>query len=359
MPPKHPWLQKCIEKLEALPQIKATAIVEPGYTRTAIADAILTIYTPHNQIEYLVEIKPSLTPESLDTTIEYFHYLQQRVNSHRQRILLVTDVIPDVLTEDLFRENIEFIDTLGNIYLNNSSIYILVKIQAEPSKKYFSSPQITNDVLKVAYLLLQEPRLLLVPEEIAEILSIELKTVEASLDTLLKLNYLQRQVSGKYKIVNYDRLLERWELAYVEDLRSKLLVNTFSPIKNIPFKEIAYQILETVRGYKILIGGEVGAALLMGYLEPNSMVLYISNEINYRVITTQLRLKPDDRGKITIIKQFIEDPRLNQYQDNLIVADPLLIHAELLLNPDERLKETANRIYENSILPLKQQAESL
>jgi hypothetical protein len=45
---KHPWLQKCIQKLEESPQIKTTTTIEP-FLESTIADGLLTIYTPHKK----------------------------------------------------------------------------------------------------------------------------------------------------------------------------------------------------------------------------------------------------------------------------------------------------------------------
>ncbi|MEO3705415.1 hypothetical protein [Trichormus azollae] len=53
MQSKHPWLQKCIQKLEELPQIKTTTTIEPFLEKT-LADGLLTIYTPHNELQYIV-----------------------------------------------------------------------------------------------------------------------------------------------------------------------------------------------------------------------------------------------------------------------------------------------------------------
>ncbi|MBD2778291.1 hypothetical protein ICL16_41185 [Iningainema sp. BLCCT55] len=356
MQPKHPWLQKCLEKLEELPQIKTTTTVEPFQVESAIADGLLTIYTPQKKLEYIVEIKSHLTHETLDIALNYLKHLRQRL-SDGQRPLLVTDVLSDALVNELLEQNIEFIDTTGNIYLNNSSIYILINSSSFSSKKAISAPKITTSTLKVAYALLQDPKILkALPEDIVEVTGVDLNTVKDSLDSLYELNYLQRQPGGKYRIENYTILLERWEMGYVENLRPELLINIFSPIGNIHFSDISNKIIEIAQPHKILIGGEFGAAIITGYLKPISTVLHIPNQENYRVITTKLRLKPDHDGSISILKQFGNKNECKDCQSKPVV-DPLLIHAELALHPDERLKETAKRLYDQHIAKRQQIAE--
>ncbi len=360
MQPKHPWLQKCLEKLEELPQIKATTTIEPYHSGNAIADGLLTIYTPQQELDYIVEIKSNLTLETLSLALDYLNHLKQRLSYH-QRPLLVTDALSDAVVDTLLEKNIEFIDTTGNIHLNNSSVYILIRNSSVQNRKSSSASTITASALKVSYTLLRDPKILKAPpQKLAEAAGVDLKTVKRSLEKLYKLNYLQRQRGGEYRIENYIRLLERWEMGYIENLRSELLIDTFSPIKNRPFSDISGEILEIASSYKLLIGGEFGAAIITGYLKPITAVLHIPDRENYRVTTIKLRLtlrlKPDPRGNISILTQFGNKNGWNNTELKPVV-DPLLIHAELALHPDERLKETASRLYEKYIAKRQRIAE--
>jgi hypothetical protein len=358
MQPKHPWLQKCIQKLEELPQIETTTTIEP-FLENTLADGLLTIYTPHNQVKYLVEIKAPITLDTVDTNINYIHHLKEKL-SNDQRTLLITDTLSDEVLDLLLENNIEFIDTTGNIYLNNSSFYILIRSSSTQSKKLLSAPKITTSTLKVAYALLQDPSILQYPtlEVISNVAGVDYQTVKRSLETLYQLNYLQRQRNGIYRIENYTKLLERWEMGYIENLRPQLLIGTFSHRENIniDFNYISEQILEIAQNQEIIIGGELGAAILTGYLKPINMTIHIPEEYNYRTITTILRIKLDPKGNIIILKQFGNNNQA-KYDLSEPVADPLLIHAELCLYPDERLKETAKRLYEKYIITRQEIAE--
>ena len=230
MQPKHPWLQKCIQKLEKLPQIEKIIIIEP-FLENTLADGLLTIYTPHNKIhQYIVEIKVPITLDTVDANINYIHHLQEKL-SHDKRTLLITNALSDAVMDSLLENNIEFIDTTGNIYLNNSSLYILVRSSLTQRKK----SKITTSTLKVAYAILQDPYILQYPtlEMIVNVAGVDSKTVKRSLETLYQLNYLQRQRNGTYRIENYTKLLERWEMGYIENLRPELLIGTFSHRENI------------------------------------------------------------------------------------------------------------------------------
>ena len=121
----------------------------------------------------------------------------------------------------MIKENIEFIDTTGNIFINNSSVYILIQNNLGQRKGSASFPKITTSTLKVAFALLQDPNILKDQsniEKIASIAGVDRQTVKRSLESLYKLDYLQRQEGGKFRLRNYSKLLERWEVGYIEDL---------------------------------------------------------------------------------------------------------------------------------------------
>ena len=346
MQPKHPWLKKCLHYLEELPQIETTTTLEP-FSGNLLADGLLTIYTPHHKIKYVVEIKSPVTLETRDSIFIYWKELKQQLDNS-QRPLLVTNTLSDVVINLLIEENIEFIDTTGNIYLNNDSVYILIKSNSIHSKQASFATGTTPSTWKVVYTILQDPSILQFPEYIAKEAGVDSKTAKRNLKFLCELNYLQHQTGGKYRIENYTKLLERWEMGYIESLRTELLIDTFTPIGDKKFSEISNNLLEVAESYEILIGGEFGASLLTGYLKPISAVLHIPPQENFRLITTKLRLKPDRKGNITILKQFGTKSSFKDYK-NLPVVNPLLIHAELALNSDERIKETAYRIYKEYI----------
>jgi hypothetical protein len=64
----------------------------------------------------------------------------------------------------------------------------------------------------------------------------------------------------------------------------------------------------------------------------------------------KLRLVPDPQGNITFLHQFGKSNHWWLHRTERI-ADPLLLYAELMMVPDDRLKETAQWIYEKYIVP--------
>jgi hypothetical protein len=371
MLPKHPWLKKCLERLEKLPQIRATATTEPYAYENILADGKLTIQTQERQNTYIFTIRNGITAETLDLHLDYFSIFRDRLDSSFRPLLIVND-LSDFVVEQLFDKNIEFLDTNGTIYLNNKDCYILVRNSITQFSKKKLPYNLTASNLKLIYTFLQEPHRLieLTPEKLkqwAEVTGIDTRTVERSLEKLCELNYLRQRPKNSYQIVDYTKLLERWEVGYIETLRPSLLINTFRVLQG-NFLEYSDKIVRVASLNNALIGGELGAALATQYIRPSSAVLHLPENQDYRELMVKLRLVPHLQGNITFLRQFGSRNKWWTYEKrmfyeqrligNPLLADPLLIHAELIINPDDRLKKTAQMLYEISLLKRQARAET-
>ena len=362
MQPKHPLFQKCIAQLESLPNLKAMVKVEPFVTADVLADGQLTLHGPTDIADYVCEIKLGLTNDVIDQVIQYFQNLQSRLQDH-QRPLLITQRLSNLVIDQLLAQNIEFIDVDGNLYLNSPAAYILVRPQ--PKRDSTSqSVELTAASLQVIYAILSTPWRAEQDFELGEleyyshltkIAGVSPKTVKTTLEKLQKLDYIKFR-KGRYEITDYLKLLERWELGYAERLRAKLLLDTFSSVNTSTFSELEHLIKEFSTEYNYSIGGELGAAIMTRHLRPTGATLHFQEE-NYRKFAVTLKLKPDPKGNITLMKAFGHrkpfQPIDNEFTEKHL-AHPLLIHAELVSSNDSRLKETAQMVYDRYIEDLAQ-----
>ncbi|MCW6036345.1 hypothetical protein K4A83_08685 [Spirulina subsalsa FACHB-351] len=362
MQPKNPLFQKCLDYLESLPHIEAMVEEEPYLSSEALADGKLIIKTSSKSVNYVCEIKTGLTNDVIEQVTKYFYNLGKRLK-HTERPLLITRGLSNVVLEQLLKKNIEFIDVDGNIYLNSPEIYILVRNQASKESAN-KSLEITAAALQVIYALLRKPHLLLdesgFGEEISYISGVTLKTVKNTLNKLQELDYIARRY-GRYEIVDYLKLLERWELGYIERLRAKLLLGTFSPIGKGGFREVEDKIRECTDQFNYLVGGELAASVMTDYLRPISATLHLINNSDSRQIAVKLKLKPDPDGDIALLQTFghIGYQRYEGGKNQQSLVHPLLIHAELVRTGNSRLKETAQLIYDRYIEELAQKYDWL
>ncbi|BAZ17002.1 hypothetical protein NIES4071_88800 [Calothrix sp. NIES-4071] len=256
--------------------------------------------------------------------------------------------------DKLVQEKIEFIDSVGNIYLNNSVVYIFTHGKHRRENKPISSQsfQFTKKILELIYILLKKPKILKASlEELAPLADMAPESISETLKQLYKLGYLQRQREGKYFINKYNKLLERWEIGYAETLRPKLFIGAYTPALQRDFSDIKESIIQLAKEENFLIGGELGAALATYYLIPRSATLHVNK--NHSLIAAKLKLKPSPQGEIIFIQQFGKQ-NAGCYNQLDKIVDPLLLHAELLLLDNDRLQETAERIYDKFILDRQQ-----
>ena len=360
MRPKNPLFQKCIAYLESLPNIKATIQGEPYFSSEFLADGELIVSTSNKTTSYICEIKTGITNDIVEQVAEYFANLSKRLNG-KQRPLLVTRNLSNLVIDQLLERNIEFIDVDGNIYLNSSDIYIAVRnqISRDTTNK---SLEITASALQVIYFILKDPSIIASDGSNGNYWKIDChlaggitpKTVKNTLEKLEKLDYIKRTSKG-YEIIDYVKLFERWELGYAESLHSKLLMAKFRYIGSRNFSDIEDKLKLHAHKYGYLIGGELAASIITQHLRPIGATLYIRKEFNYLQLAVDLGLKPDPDGNIEFHQIFDKQHDLfdhNGELNNLI--NPLLVHAELVRTGNSRLKETAQLIFDKYIAELAQ-----
>jgi hypothetical protein len=333
-------LQKCLKHIQTLPNLEVKLNHTQEFLDSTNVDGLLTIRSSISSTDYAYTIQPDVTANSVKLIIRYFKLLKEKLQN---KLILITRYLSDSAVEQLIDENIEFIDSFGNIYIDSLAAYIIVRGKHRPKVNVLSQKQITPISFKVIYNLLKNPEILKLPlKELADTTETTLLAITNTLENLYKLGYIMRQPGGGYHIDNYIKLFERWEIGYVETLRPKLFIETFTYTKEHKFSEFAENIIHLADSENFLIGGELGAAIATSYLLPQKATLHVNN--NHHSIAAKLKLKPDPKGAITFLTQFGKQNYGNCIE-GAYIADPLLIHAELMTENDDRIEETAELLF--------------
>jgi hypothetical protein len=332
-------LTSCLQQLNQLPDIQASSTHAPGDG----AESHLTICSPMQCVDYLCEVTSTVKRESLGAVLSQLENLRHH---YHQPPLLLVKYLPDPLIESFVTEGIEFVDTLGNIYLNSRAAYILVRGNRLPKTEVSNKSAFTPAGLQLIYILLRDPKLLSTKyRSLAELTGISLGAISSAIQNLDNSGYLQRQKGGGYRITDYHKLLSFWELGYAEKLRERLLVGTFTGGTNRSFEELTKEILNRAIVGDYAIGGELGAAIATDYLNPTRVTLHVKDS---RQVILQLRLRPDPQGEVTILQQFGTQNAWVGDSSNFLV-DPVLMRGELLVENNSRLRETAALLFERFI----------
>jgi hypothetical protein len=286
------------------------------------ADATLSLRFGGRELRYLVEAKRRLRPATLGAVI---HQLRACGGNP----LLVTDHVTPPLADALRAQGIEFLDAAGNAFLNQPPLLVFVKGQrpAEEGPALERGRAFQATGLQVLFALLARPELVALPyRAIATVAGVAHGTVGWVMAELPGLGYVAK-VGGRRRLVNGERLLDRWTEAYARTLRPKLLLGRYRG-------DLGALQLTTPWPGGVLIGGELAAARLTRHLRPGTATFY-AQAVDPNVLL-KLVLKADAEGNVDFRRRFWNFPA-----EKMQLAPTLLVYADLLAIGDARCLETA------------------
>jgi hypothetical protein len=330
-------LELALEALRKnLPRQAQIKTVKPLRDPRLRVDYLLRIVMQGKEIRYYAEIKANVT--KADKLL-----VMMRKGKFDHPLLLVTKYINTQLADELKQNGTEFLDTAGNTFINQPPLYIFVKgnkpniVKTPPTKRTFKPAG-----LRVIYAFLCNPGLEnKTYREIAAETDVALGTVDWIMKELKELRFLLDMGKRGQRLIQKENLLQRWVTAYPEQLRPKLTLGRFRG-------EYGWWQQKTLDPFKAQWGGEVAAAKLTQYLQPQIITIYIAPQ-DLDQLLIKNRLKRDQTGDVEILKRFWKPAEIWKYED---LVHPILIYADLLATGNERNIETAKIIYDQHIVQL-------
>ena len=172
---------------------------------------------------------------------------------------------------------------------------------------------------------------------LADTVGVALGTVQWVMRDLINDGYVMRLGRFDRRLVEPKELLDAWVPAYARDLRPRLLLQRFEA------EDIRWWRKTDLRHHGALWGGEPAAARLTKYLKPGTLTIY-ADKIPARLVAAK-RLKKDAAGRVDFRKKFW---RFDTDKRTPTVP-PILVYADLLALADPRARETADRLFEETI----------
>jgi len=326
-------LHKAIDMFRKNTGLAAEIEPEPHHTGYT-ADAVVKIVWQDLEYLYDAAIINIISRATLGGTIPQLDLFQ------RKGIIVARYVTPQI-ADELKKMNIPFMDTAGNVHINEPPLLIFVK-----GNKLTGTDLTVKRLrvfhpagLQVLFALLSNPGLENTPfREIAEKAKVALGTVVMAMKDLKKLNYLIEIPPGKRRLTRKKDLLNRWITAYPEQLRPKQIIGLYRAENRDWWKQADMGSLH------IFWGGEVAAAHLTEYLKPQRITIYTNKPIGEFLLRN--RIRKDPQGDIEMLRMFwnfeIDWPHKN-------MVHPLLIYADLLATGEARNIETARILYEKEL----------
>ena len=341
-------VQDCLATLARLPGLTVDYETEVNQPRAVRPDALVTIRTAAGTDRYAAEAKPHVTSQSLSSLLSHLAHLQAAGGT---RAMLLTTYAPPAVADVLAAHGVAYADTAGNAHLNGPAAYALIR--GHRPERTATRSGLTPTELRLVFALLRRTDLLRAPlRHVAEATGISLGKVSNTLRTLSELGFVQTH-GQRRRLRDPERLLQRWEVGYLEVVRPRLQPSTWRLAPGTTLEDLHRRALGLPA---VLIGGEFAADALTRVLKPGSLTLHTAPG-QIKPLAVDLRLRPPDskEPEVILVERFLTG--LDQADANAhangtaAIAHPILVRAELLAHGSDRLREVADRLRDEVILP--------
>lgn len=324
----------------ALEALKAQTGIDARVVRGAQNKQLLQLTTPATTIclEALVNVNA--------LAVQMLPFFGNKLQGIEQAVMVVERVNGDSAVE-LREKGIQFIDIAGNCYINQPPLYLFVK--GNKVQGVTKAPAVNRVFkqtgLRVLYAMLCNPGF---ENEtyrtIAAMTGVALGMVNWVFNDLNELGFLLETGTGrnkKVRLLNKEKLLERWVTAYAEQLRPKLFLGRYQGVEGWWHKA-------QLNPEQALWGGEPAAEILTEYLKPEIITIYADKENPAGVIIPN-RLKKDPQGNVELVARFWQPETIAPHKD---MVHPVLVYADLMATGNQRNIEAARMIYDQYIVQL-------
>lgn len=269
-----------------------------------------------------------------------------RLGEHANEMLLVAPHITEEMADKCKELNLQFIDTVGNAYIDRPGLFVLIKGQRPNEAFKLDRPEgkraVTPTNLRVVFALLCKPALLNATyRDLKEAAEVALGTIGWVFFDLDERGYTARDKKNRV-LLERQKLIQEWVTNFPIKLRPKLNARKFSAPNPEWWKTV------DVRQYGAQWGAEIAAEKLTGYLRPQTCTIYFHGKEKQKNITrmvVEYKLKADPFGDIEVMDAFW-DFKNDQLTETV---PPILVYADLLATLDPRNFETAKIIHEKYI----------
>lgn len=291
------------------------------------ADTALQLRFGDHEVRYAVEMKRGLRRATLGAALHH-------MAGYGANALLVADYITPQMADELRARDVQFIDTAGNAYLREPPLYVWVKGQRPPEElmpRARGGRVFQATGLQVLFTLLCKPQAANLPyREIAALAGVAHGTVGWVMAELPNLGFVTT-VNKQRRLVDAERLLKQWVVAYAQTLRPKLLFARYAA------NDLDWAQTIDAAHYGMLIGGEPAAAQLTHHLRPGTATFY-AKKVDRQLLIDQ-RLQPNRDGNVEVLRRFWDFDG-----DTPGMVPRLLVYADLLAIGDTRCLEIAQEL---------------
>jgi hypothetical protein len=324
-------LEKALDAFKKMINLKAT-IHQNQYGE----NAELLFWQEDKKWVFAVDVQKNITR----TLIGVIHH-QRLLNRQQVDRIIVTKYVNPRIADLMKQDDICFIDTAGNAYINKPPLFIFIKGNKIPEEDRLkpTTRAFRPAGLQVIFALLCKKGLEnMTYREIAKNADVALGTVGWVLGELRRMGYVNEMGKRGRRLNDTYNLFIRWVNAYPEELKPKRLIGRYRADNFYWWKDAELE------EYQAYWGGEVAANMLTRYLKPEKITIYTRQPLGDLMLKNKIRKDP--KGDIEVFEVFWKFEYEWNYKN---LVPPILIYADLMDKGDKRNIETADIIYEQTI----------
>lgn len=345
--PPDTLLARCVDTLRGA-GIEAAALRRgPKQPKgAAVPDAWLRLSGPAGNGNWACEVKRRIERATIEPVL---HRLRQ-LRAETPRTLLLTEYVTPPLAEMLRKHDLAFVDAAGNAYLRDDGLFVWVTHRSPKRHAAPGRAAIHVAGLKLLFALLRQRVHSRNQRELARSAGIALGGVARIVSDFERRGWIRRR-KDTIELADPEAMLRRWDEGYAETLRGKLLRAVCRLRPDVSLEQLVQRIQALTPSNQVLVGGELGAALLTRALRPGTATLHLHGIEPGRLLS-RLNLVPDPAGNVFLLDAFAQEKWTDEIGAlPVALADPLLLRAELLIHPDERMGEIAESIRVSHVAP--------
>jgi len=342
-------IASALERLKAVHPVQVVSLRHEVYGPDKLRwDGELGLKTNRGTFRYVFEVMNNLRPHTIKHLLIQADVYRKHLGKAKG-LLLLSDYVNPSLGHQLKEAGINFVDTVGNLYLKREpGLYLYVEgkkpatfTKEKPTRLFQPSG------LTMLFGLLVEPESINYPyRHLSDANGVALGTVGWVKRDLREHGYLEPTGKESFRLVRRKELFDRWVQGYASRLRPKGFLGEYRDLsKDLDTVVKAFRQYALEQRMSWGLSGGFGADELVHHYRGNTLTLFVESWRQDEALK-ELEWLPITGGPITILKGF--SPRVFQMwgkQARFPVVHPLLIYAELLCQGTDRDLETARLIY--------------
>jgi hypothetical protein len=257
--------------------------------------------------------------------------------------LVICPVIYPKIAQKLSDLNINYMDALGNVNINEKTVYIRNSGKKATSEVIATKGRLFGETgLKLLFALLQDQEAVNLPyRDLAKLMNISPASITILYKEMTRSGYLFEDYDDRKRLLRKRELLQRWVTGYQEILRPKILIGMYQSFKKDFIRNYANLPIDEWQGSW---GGEPAAAIYTKHLTPGILTMYVPKD--EKIWMKKMSLIPVEEKQEIEVLQYFWNKDHPLFMIEPYTVPPLLAYAELAASGDSRNLETAQKIYD-------------